>query len=156
MAVARGYLNRRHLKDSRCRERLPLSSPQVPEDTSSRRTSGSSVPSPGAPPTRRMDSCHRRGTEKWVPHPEDCHSPVCPSEDPAIPPNLFTPPEMPAPLPSCTRMACELSDPTALWGIYLMSWDAPVHIIVKLNKCVCLSAVNLPVVSVFYRTGFQT
>ena len=98
--------------------------PSGPEDTSSRRTAGSSVPSPGAPPTRRMDSRHWRGNEKWVPHPEDCHSPVCPSEDPAVPPNPFTPPEMPAPLPSCTRMACELSDPTALWGICSMSWDA--------------------------------
>lgn len=49
------HLNGRHLKDSRCRERLSLNAPHQPEDGSPKRTSVSTVPNVGASPAREMD-----------------------------------------------------------------------------------------------------
>lgn len=53
-------------------------------------------------------------------------------------------------------MVYELSDLMGFGGISFLSCDVPVHIILKINKCASLSAVDLPVSVHFIDAAVET
>lgn len=136
----------RHLKHSRCREKLSLNSLHRPEDGSSRKTSTSKplVPSLRALPTRKMDT-HCTRTERSTAHPHRLSQTITlPSVLLWTQPSPWTwshPPEMPSPPPVTYKDGMWVLSSHLLLGIYFLSCDALAHIILKINKCVCLSAV---------------
>ena len=82
----------RHLKESRCRERTPLMCLKTypPEGPRGPRSLPQEPHQPGGWTLVTGEELRSGShTQKSV---TNCHPPICSSEDPAIPPNLFTPP----------------------------------------------------------------
>lgn len=123
-------------------ERPSGDSSHVPGDGPSGRNSVDTSPFPGMLIDRDVDSHHRPGDKKSMPHPDRptrvFTPPICPSESPFISPNsgavaqiACSPP--PAPL---GWYGSKYSDPTDLGGGYsLFSCGAPVHVILHFDEC---------------------
>ena len=105
----------------------------------------------------KMDPCHRRGDKKSTPHADKlCHKlSYVPSFLRRAHSSFLKIISFPLsglhPLTFPIKVVYKLSNLTTLLGPYFFSYDASMHVILKINKLYTLFSVNLPVVSLFHR-----